>query len=441
MEDLVTPELMTGRFPSSLCCRSCDKPLRHTVVDLGMSPLANAYLRPEDLVKPEVFYPLCTYLCDRCWLMQLPEAQKPEDIFSDYAYFSSYSTSWLDHARRYTATMIERLALGAHSRVVEIASNDGYLLQYFRAADIPVLGVEPAANVAAVAEANGIPSRVEFFGASSARAIVGEGLRADLLIGNNVFAHVPAINDFAEGLATLLAPTGVLTLEFPHLLHLLQEDQFDTIYHEHYSYLSLHSARTVLDRHGLTVFDVDELPTHGGSLRLYARHKAHEALTLQPRVQQLLAREEAAGLTSLTPYRAFAERVRRVKRNLLQKLIDIRRQGRSVAGYGAPAKGNTLLNFCGIGTDLLDFTVDRSPHKQGHYLPGSRIPILAPEHIEAAKPDYLLILPWNLKSEIMAQMAHVADWGCRFLVAVPDVEELAVSSAPPNTTPSAPEAS
>ena len=409
---------------STLSCRFCARPLDTPVVDLGMSPLANAYLKPEDLGRPETFYPLATYLCTGCYLLQLPEVQKPEEIFSDYAYFSSYSDSWLAHARAYAQEMVASLGLGPQSRVVEIASNDGYLLRYFRDQGVPVLGVEPAANVAAAAREAGIPTRVEFFGTAAAERMVAEGLTADLLVGNNVLAHVPGLNDFVAGLKRVLAPRGVLTMEFPHLLRLIQEDQFDTIYHEHYSYLSLATVREVFAAHGLTLFDVRELPTHGGSLRIFARHADDASRPVTPAVDALAAREEGTGLRKLSTYRDFAQRVYRVKRNLLQFLIDAKRQGRTVAGYGAPAKGNTLLNYCGIRTDFLDYTVDRSPHKQGCYLPGTRIPIHGPERIAATRPDYLLILPWNLKTEIMAQMAAIREWGGRFVVAVPDLEVL-----------------
>jgi hypothetical protein len=408
-----------------LACRFCGAPLSHVFVDLGASPLANSYLEPADLRKAEMFYPLCVYVCGQCFLVQLPEEERPEAIFSDYAYFSSYSESWLHHAETYAAAMVERFGLGPGHRVVEVASNDGYLLRWFAARGIPVLGVEPAGNVAEAAEAAGIPTLVKFFGEATARELVAEGIRADLLVGNNVLAHVPGLNDFVAGLKLLLAPAGVLTMEFPHLLRLMAEDQFDTIYHEHYSYFSLTTVRQVFAAHGLTLFDVEELPTHGGSLRIYARRDEDATKPVGERVADLLAREQAAGLSRLETYRSFDEQVRRVKRGLLRFLIQAKEEGRSIAGYGAPAKGNTLLNYCGVRTDLLDYTVDRSPHKQGRFLPGTRIPIHGPDRLRETRPDYVLILPWNLKEEIMEQMADVRSWGGRFVVAVPEVKVLA----------------
>ncbi len=402
-------------------CRFCGAPLRETFVDLGASPLANSYLEPEHLRRPEPFYPLCVYVCGECFLVQLPEEERPEAIFTDYAYFSSYSESWLRHARTYAEAMVDRFGFGPEHRVIEVASNDGYLLRWFRDQGVPVLGIEPARNVAEAAETAGIPTLVRFFGTETARDLVAEGTRADLLVGNNVLAHVPDLNDFVEGLKVLLAPRGVLTMEFPHLLRLMDEDQFDTIYHEHYSYFSLLAVRKIFASHGLTLFDVEELPTHGGSLRIYARHDADDSRPVEERVADLLAREEAAGLTSLDTYRSFTERVERVKRGLLHFLIQAKEEGKSVAGYGAPAKGNTLLNYCGIRSDFLDYTVDLSPHKQGRYLPGTRVPIFAPDRIRETRPDYVLILPWNLKEEIMTQMSDVRSWGGKFVVAIPEV--------------------
>jgi hypothetical protein len=416
MEDLVRR--------SGLGCRFCGAPLSAVFVDLGASPLANSYLEPEDLGKAEAFYPLRVYVCGYCLLVQLPEEERPEAIFSDYAYFSSYSDSWLRHAKAYAEAMIERFGIGAGAQVIEIASNDGYLLRWFKEKGIPVLGVEPAGNVTAAAEAAGIPTLVRFFGEGTARALVAEGVRADLLVGNNVLAHVPGLNDFVAGLKILLAPAGVLTMEFPHLLRLMAEDQFDTIYHEHYSYFSFATVRKVFAAHGLTLFDVEELPTHGGSLRIYARHDGDASKPVGERVADLLAREGAAGLGNLETYRSFGERVQRVKRGLLRFLIDSKEAGKSIAGYGAPAKGNTLLNYCGIRTDFLDYTVDRSPHKQGRYLPGVRIPIHGPDRLRETRPDYVLILPWNLKEEIVEQMSDVRSWGGRFVVAIPEVEIL-----------------
>ena len=401
-------------------CRNCSFPLTRIFADLGVSPLANSYLTDEQLHKMEPFYPLCAYVCEACLLVQLEEFETPEAIFSDYAYFSSFSTSWLDHARQYVQNIATRLQLGSASKVVEIASNDGYLLQYFLAKGIPVLGIEPAANVAEAAIAKGIPTRVEFFGRDSAAALANEG-KADLIVGNNVFAHVPDLHSFVEGIRRLLKPDGVVTLEFPHLLRLMSDIQFDTIYHEHFSYFSLIAVEEIFSRFGLAVFDVDELTTHGGSLRVYGKHVASTAHTQSGKVLALRRSEESACLHSLDTYSGFGDRVSEVKCGLLEFLIDCRRKGKSVAGYGAPAKGNTLLNYCGVGPDLLAYTVDRSPHKQGLYLPGSRIPIYGPEKIYETRPDYVLILPWNLKDEISQQMSQIRDWGGRFAVPIPAV--------------------
>ncbi|HEX4964723.1 MAG TPA: class I SAM-dependent methyltransferase [Thermoanaerobaculia bacterium] len=416
-------ETLVGR--PGLACRFCGAPLSHVFVDLGAQPLANSYLEPEDLGKSEAFYPLCVYVCDQCFLVQLPEEERPEAIFSDYAYFSSYSESWLLHAKTYADAMIARFGLGPGHQVVEVASNDGYLLRWFKERQIPVRGIEPARNVAAAAEAAGIPTHVRFFGEATARELAAEGLRADLLVGNNVLAHVPGLNDFVAGLKLLLAPTGVLTMEFPHLLRLMVEGQFDTIYHEHYSYFSLSTVRRVFAAHGLTLFDVEDLSTHGGSLRIFAHHEEDASRPMEERVVEHLALEAADGFSRLETYRSFGERVERVKRGFLRFLINAREEGRSIAGYGAPAKGNTLLNYCGVHTDFLDFTVDRSPYKQGRFLPGTRIPIYGPDHLRAVQPDYVLILPWNLKEEIMEQMADVRSWGGRFVVAIPEVKVFA----------------
>ncbi len=407
-----------------LTCRFCEAPLEHPFVDLGMSPIANAYPRPEDLGSMEPFYPLRVYVCERCFLVQLPAHHAPERLFdADYAYFSSYSDSWLAHCRRYAESMVASLGLGPQSQVVEVASNDGYLLQFFRDAGVPVLGIEPAANCAEVARRAGIPTEVRFFGRAAA-ADLAPRRRADLMIGNNVLAHVPNINDFVAGFAALLKPGGVATLEFPHLLNLIERNEFDTIYHEHYSYLSFGAAERVFAAHGLTLYDVEELPTHGGSLRIYARHARNTARPVSPRVEALRAKERAAGLDALAGYAGFEERVRKVKRDLLGFLIRAREEGRRVAAYGAPAKGNTLLNYCGVRTDLLDYTVDRSPHKQGRFLPGVRIPIHAPDKLRETRPDFILILPWNLQDEIVEQMRDARDWGARFVVAIPGLRVL-----------------
>lgn len=405
-------------------CRFCESPLNHVFTDLGASPLSNAYLKPEQLDQMEPFFPLTVYVCENCFLVQLPAVETPENIFSDYAYFSSYSETWLQHAKRYTEQMQARFAIGAAHQVVEIASNDGYLLQYFHAAGVKVLGIEPAANVAKVAEEKGIASRVQFFGQQTAQELAAEGITADLLLGNNVLAHVPDLNDFVAGMRILLKPQGVITMEFPHLLRLMMENQFDTIYHEHFSYFSFLTVEQVFAKHGLTLFDVEELPTHGGSLRIYARHRANDAEPVSERVSNLREREKNAGFARMETYAAFAEQVRETKRQLLEFLIKAKREGKTVVGYGAPAKGNTLLNYCGVRTDFLDYTVDRSPHKQGLYLPGVRIPIYAPEKIAETRPDYVLILPWNIRDEIMTQMAHVREWGGQFVVPIPRVEVL-----------------
>jgi SAM-dependent methyltransferase len=423
------PTLAPGAPPAAagLACRFCDAALAEVFVDLGMSPLSNSYLRAEDLPRPETFYPLCTYVCGSCFLVQLPEAASPEEIFGDYAYFSSYSDTWLRHAETYVERAADRFGLGPGHQVIEIASNDGYLLQYFQRRGVPVLGVEPARNVAAAAQERGIPTLVRFFGLETARELAADGKQADLLVANNVLAHTPYLNDFVAGIAAVLAPAGVATLEFPHLVRLVGENQFDTIYHEHFSYFSCTTVRRVFAAHGLELFDVEELPTHGGSLRVYARRAGEsggEPAATGPvgdRVGDLLAREAAWGVERLATYRSFAERVRQTKIGLLDFLIREQRAGRTMAGYGAPAKGNTLLNFCGVRTDLLPYTVDRSPHKQGCFLPGTRIPIHSPDHIRATRPDYVLILPWNLRQEVMEQMADVRSWGGRFVVAIPEL--------------------
>lgn len=404
------------------CCRFCGTPLQHTVVDLGMSPPCNNILRPEQLNDMEAFYPLHVWVCDTCFLVQLQEYVSPVEIFSDYSYFSSYSDSWLQHAHRYVEMAVERFGLDSSSHVVEIASNDGYLLQYFVERGIPALGVEPAANVAQVAIDKGIPTLVRFFGRETAHDMTANSQHADLIAGNNVLAHVPDVNDLVAGMKILLKPGGCITMEFPHLLRLMAENQFDTIYHEHFSYFSLYTVEQIFAAHGLTIFDVDELPTHGGSLRIYARHTANDALPIAPRVAELRQREIDAGYNGLAAYRSFAEQVKQTKRNLLAFLIEARNAGKTVAGYGAPGKGNTLLNYCGIRTDLLDYTVDRSPHKQGRYLPGTHIPIHHPDKIAETQPDYVLILPWNIKDEIMQQMAHIREWGGQFVVPIPTVQ-------------------
>ncbi len=390
-------------------------------VDLGMQPLANAYLTAADLKRPEPFYPLRLLVCEECFLVQVEESVSPERLFRDYAYFSSYSDSWLKHAQAYADMAVERFRLDAQSRVVEVASNDGYLLQFFARKGMEVLGIDPAANVAAVADAHGIPTIVEFFGRAVARRLAAEGKQADLLVGNNILAHVPNLSDFVGGLAALLKPQGVLTMEFSHLVRLIDENQFDTIYHEHFSYFSLTTARKVFAAHGLSLFDVEELPTHGGSLRVFVRAGGDESRPVTSRVTALLDREERSGLAAPEIYQSFSEKVKATKRRLLEFLIAAKDAGKSVAGYGAPAKGNTLLNYCGIGTDFIEWTVDRSPHKHGHFLPGTHIPIHHPDMVRRAKPDYLVILPWNLKDEIVEQMSYIREWGGKFVTPIPEV--------------------
>jgi SAM-dependent methyltransferase len=402
-------------------CRFCAEPLQHTFADLGMSPLSNSYVPFDKADAMEPFYPLHAYACTKCWLVQLQVYETGEQIFSDYAYFSSFSDSWLAHCKAYAMEMQRRLGLGRGSLVVELASNDGYLLQYFKQLDVGVFGVEPAANVAAVAIEKGIPTAVRFFGESYARELVQEVGQADLLLGNNVLAHVPDLNDFVKGMKIALKPDGVITMEFPHLQRLVEQSQFDTIYHEHFSYFSFTTAERVFAHHGMTLFDVEELPTHGGSLRIYARHAEDASKPVTARVSELREREQRLGYGNIALYESFSEKVKEVKRNLLSFLIDAKRQGKTVVGYGAPAKGNTLLNYCGIGTDLLEYTVDRSPYKQGNLLPGTRIPVYEPGRIAQTRPDYVLILPWNLRDEIIENLSYAREWGCRFVVPIPEV--------------------
>lgn len=404
-------------------CRFCSAPLEVVFADLGMSPLANSYLSPAQENAMEPFFPLRAYACARCFLVQLEAFESPDRIFGDYAYFSSYSTSWLDHSRRYVEQMVDRFGLHAGSQVVELASNDGYLLQYFAQRDIPVLGVEPAANVAQAAVAKGIPTVVEFFGREAAGRLAARA-GADLLLGNNVLAHVPDLNDFVAGMKILLRPGGVITMEFPHLMRLIDERQFDTIYHEHFSYFSFLTARRVFAQHGLRLFDVEELPTHGGSLRIYGAHADDADKPETERAAALAERERRAGYERIETYETFARRVGAEKRHILSFLIGLKQDGRSIAGYGAPAKGNTLLNFCGVGTDFIDYTVDMNPHKQGHYLPGSHIPIRRPQTLRQTRPDVVLILPWNLREEISEQHAYIREWGGRFAARAPELRLL-----------------
>ena len=386
-----------------------------------MSPLCQTHIETHQLNHMEPFYPLRAYVCRKCFLVQLQEYVSPKDIFTEYAYFSSYADSWVAHAKRYVDLVTERFGLDKTKKVMELASNDGYLLQHFVKQGVPVLGIEPAANVAKVALEKGIPTVVRFFGVQSAREILREHGRADLLLGNNVLAHVPDLNDFVGGMKIVLAPRGVITMEFPHLMRLMAENQFDTIYHEHFSYFSFVTVEQVFAAHGITLFDVEELPTHGGSLRIYGRHVDDASKPVGPRVVELRTREVQAGFNRIEHYFSFGEQVKETKRKLLECLIGIKRQGKRIAGYGAPGKGNTLLNYCGIRTDFLDYTVDRNPYKQGKYTPGTHIPIHSPEKIRETQPDYVFILPWNLKDEITQQLHYIRDWGGRFIVPIPTV--------------------
>ncbi len=401
-------------------CRLCGSDLTQTFVDLGMSPLCESFLEPRQLDEMEPYFPLHAFVCGSCFLVQLKQYVSSETIFSEYAYFSSYSTSWVAHAAAYAGMITERLRLGAKSQVVELASNDGYLLQHFVPLGVPVLGIEPAINVAEVAVGKGIPTLTGFFTLALAKTLVEQGMRADLIVGNNVLAQVPDLNDFVAGMQHLLAPEGVITLEFPHLVRLMAENQFDTIYHEHFSYFSLITIEQLAQRHELTLVDVEQLPTHGGSLRVYLAHR-QSSQRPTPRVASLLAEEERLGLRDIHSYERFAEQVKETKRRLLAVLIDIKNAGKTICGYGAPGKGNTLLNYCGIGPDFLDFTVDRNPYKHGRFTPGMHIPILDVDAIDRAKPDYILVLPWNLRQEIMSQMDHVGEWGGRFIIPIPEV--------------------
>jgi SAM-dependent methyltransferase len=405
---------------TSTACRFCGAPVEAVFADLGMSPLANDYLPAERVNAMEPFYPLRALVCARCFLVQLEEFETPEQIFSDYAYFSSYSSSWLEHSRRYAEQMIDRLSLDGDSKVVEIASNDGYLLQFFRDRQISVLGIEPAANVAEVAVEKGIPTVVEFFGEDVARKLAGEA-SADLLLGNNVLAHVPDLNDFVAGMNVLLKPGGVITMEFPHLMRLIEDNQWDTIYHEHFSYFSFLTVSAVFAAHHLRVFDVQELPTHGGSLRIYAAHDDDADKPDSEAARELAERERAAGYERLETYSGYGRRVEQDKRQILSFLIDLKQQGLRVAAYGAPAKGNTLLNYCGVRRDMIEYTCDLNPHKQGHFLPGSHIPIRSPDQLREDRPDVVVILPWNLKDEIVAQLQFIREWGGRFAARTPEL--------------------
>ena len=415
--------------PGATACRHCGAPLALTVVDLGKSPLCQTVLTAEQLEQGEAFYPLHVRACESCWLVQIPQFVPPEDIFTEYAYFSAYSDSWVEHARRYADQMTDRLGLGTESFVVEIASNDGYLLQHFLPKGIPVLGVEPALNVAQAAVERGVETLTEFFGADLGRRLAAERGRADLVLGNNVLAQVPDINDFIAGVSELLAPDGTATFEFPHLAKLIEHLEYDTIYHEHFSYFSLHSIRSIAAAQGLELVDVEELPSHGGSLRVFLQHTAAGGAPAAA-VAGLLAREDEQGMRDPETYRRFAEGVRESKRALLELLIGLRREGKQVVGYGAPGKGNTLLNYCGIRTDFLDYTVDRNPYKQGKHTPGTHIPIHPPEKIAETKPDVIVVLPWNLAREISEQLAYTAEWGARLVVPIPTATAFEPGTAP-----------
>lgn len=401
-------------------CRFCATPLKYSFVDLGMSPPCQTHIEESQLNQMEAFYPLHAFVCEKCFLVQLGEFVTPSEIFSEYAYFSSFADTWLLHCKNYAAMAIEKFHLGKESLVVELASNDGYLLQYFREKNVPVLGVEPAKNVARVAIEKGIPTVVDFFGCVLARKLKQEHKGADVIAANNVLAHVPDLNDFVGGMKILLNPHGVITVEFPHLIRLMEENQFDTIYHEHFSYFSFTTVERVFAFHGLTLFDVDELPTHGGSLRIYGCHAENIDRSVTPRVLALKESERQYGINNLNFYQSFGEQVKETKRKILELLIRLKRENKKIVGYGAPGKGNTLLNYCGIRTDFLDFTVDRNPYKQGKFTPGTHIPIYSPDKIKEVKPDYVFILPWNLKDEIIKQNAFIREWGGKFIVPIPE---------------------
>jgi SAM-dependent methyltransferase len=432
MEEVSTYSTSPGTsqpVPGASVCRHCGTPLELTVVDLGKSPLCQTVLSTEQLEQTEAFYPLHVRACEQCWLVQIPEFVPPEEIFTEYAYFSAYSDSWVEHARRYVDEITERLELGTESLVVELASNDGYLLQHFLPKGVPVLGVEPAENVAEAAVARGVPTVTEFFGSELGRRLAAERGHADLVLGNNVLAQVPDINDFVAGVAALLGQNGTATFEFPHLAKLIEHLEYDTIYHEHFSYFSLHAIRSIFGSHGLALVDVEELESHGGSLRVFLQH-ADAAKEARPAVAELLTREDAQGMRDPETYARFADGVRESKRALLALLIELRRSGKQVVGYGAPGKGNTLLNYCGIRTDFVDYTVDRNPYKQGKYTPGTHIPIHTPELIAETKPDVIVVLPWNLAREISDQLAYTAEWGAQLVVPIPTATMFDPGSVP-----------
>lgn len=411
-----------------LKCLNCGTQLKYTFADLGTSPLCNEIIKPDQLNEGQTSYPLHTYVCDECFLVQVGKCVSPEKIYEDYSYFSSYSDSWLHHAEQYVDFMMDQYDINRESFVVEIASNDGYLLQYFNKNKVPMLGVEPSDTVARAALDKGIPTEMVFFGTDSAQTLRKKYKPANLILGNNVLAHVPRINDFIEGLDIMLDEKGIMTFEFPHLMQLVENNQFDTIYHEHFFYYSLHSVQSLFNKHGFKIFDVQELSTHGGSIRIFVSRTDNQKYQVSENVRQLLRREERKGYLNIEFYKSFGEYVEQTKRDILRLLINLKNQGKTIVGYGAPGKGNTLLNYCGIGTDFMDYTVDRSPHKQGHYLPGSLIPILAPDKIRDTKPDYIFILPWNLKDEIIKQLQYVSEWGGQFIIPIP--QPMIINSRP-----------
>lgn len=403
-------------------CRYCESELIQNFIDLGMSPLSNSYLNAEQINKKEPFYPLHVFVCSNCLLVQLEEFESPQSIFTNYAYFSSYSKTWLEHAQEYVNMMITRFGFDEKSQVIEIASNDGYLLQYFKEKKIPVLGIEPATNVAKVAQEKGITTLTKFFGVKTAKELADKGIEADLLLGNNVLAHVPNLNDFIKGMKIILKKNGIITMEFPHLLQLIKENQFDTIYHEHFSYFSFLTVQKIFLSHGLTVFDVEEIPTHGGSLRIFLKHDNDNTKPIKDNVKILNSKEIQFGLDKIDIYKTFQKQIEKIKCKIQEFFINTKNEGKKVIGYGAPAKGNTLLNYCKITGDLMEYTVDISNYKQGMFLPGTHIPIVNPEKIKETKPDYVFILPWNLKNEIMEQMIIIRKWGGKFVIPIPEVK-------------------
>lgn len=412
------------RMTSAAQCRFCSRSTLYSFVDLGLTPLSNAFVKEEHLGKYEAFYPLHAYVCASCFLVQLEQFESPEHIFGDYAYFSSFSSSWLAHAKRYAHQVTSAFGLDKHSNVVEIASNDGYLLRYFKQSGIRVLGIEPAGNVAEAAIERGIPTVIDFFGSKLASELTRQGRGADLLIGNNVLAHVPDLNDFISGMKILLNENGIITMEFPHLLQLMLHNQFDTIYHEHFSYFSLLTVKHVFASHGLVIFDVEELSTHGGSLRIYAKHETDGTKQETERLRKLIEQERTYKLDTLQAYLVFSEQVKQVKRDIWKCLIGLKNKGKQMVGYGAPAKGNTLLNYCGVGKDVIDYVVDRNPYKQGLYLPGTRIPIYPPDRIRETEPDVVIIMPWNLSDEVITQTGYIRQWGGQWLRLIPEPEVL-----------------